>query len=61
MAEWSESVPCNTRVMSLNLAQAALQKSNMFKITLLAEDHEPNIGIVYEPLIGLVLTLLEQF
>ena len=46
MAEWLESAPCNTRVPSLNLARAALQKSNMFKITLVAEDHEPSIGIV---------------
>ena len=50
MAEWLESAPCNTRVPSLNPAGAALQKSNMFEITLVAEDHEPRIGLVCEPL-----------
>ena len=29
-----------------------LQKSSMFEITLVAEDHEPSIGIVNKPLIG---------
>ena len=50
MAEWLESVPFITRVTSLNPARAALQKSNMYEITLLAEDHEPSIGIMCEPL-----------
>ena len=52
MAERLELAPCNTRVPSLNAAQAALQKSNMFEITLVAEDHEPSIDIVCETLIG---------
>ena len=60
MAEWLESAPCNTRLPSSNPAQAPLQKSNLFEITLVAEDHEPNIGIVCQPLIGLGLVLSTQ-
>ena len=50
MAELLEWAPCNTRVPSLNPARAALKKSNMFEITLMAEVHEPSIGIVGESL-----------
>ena len=50
MAEWLELAPCNTRVPSLNPSRATLQKSNMFKITFMAEDHDPSIGIVCKPL-----------
>ena len=50
MAEWLESAPCNTRLPSSNPAQAPLQKSNLFEITLMAEDHELNIGVVCQPL-----------
>ena len=46
MAEWLEKAPCNTRLPSSNPAQATLQKSNLFEITVVAEDHEPNIGSV---------------
>ena len=52
IAEWLESAPCNTKVPSSNTTQAALQMSNMFEITLVAEDHEPSKGKVCEPLIG---------
>ena len=52
MAEWLELAPCNTMVPSLNTARAAHQNINMFEITLMADDHEPSIGIVCEPLIG---------
>ena len=32
--------------------ESALQKNNLFDITVVAEDHEPSKGIVWEPLIG---------
>ena len=50
MAEWLEKAPCNTRLPSSNPAQATLQKSNLFEITVVAEDHEPNIGTVCQPI-----------
>ena len=56
MAEWLESALCNTRVPTSNPALVALQKSNMFEITLVAEDHKPSMCIVCKPLFGQVST-----
>ena len=50
MAEWLESALCNTRVPTSNPALVALQKSNMFEITLVAEDQSNDDVMNYDSL-----------